>query len=458
MLIIPAIAVLFTYVYWRLHQVYEVFQPLTIYTALGLVAFGFVLDLRVKTIRPRGSPLLALLLALFVWSAITVVVKAPEAISQQLILLITCLIAFLAVSEGLQGLRSFGIAAGVLVVFSIALASLGVEQGLSSKTCHLRPTTFAKGYDAALELSDGRSCDAVADCLEGGLPDTEYLCEHDGLLDTHSIGGRVRYRGILEDPNELSWAINMAIPLAFAIYERRRTKRRLLIALVTLVLGAACVIMTQSRSGQIGILATLGVYFIRRFGWRGALLGAVAALPLVLLGGRSGEGAESSSEERLNCWNEALSMWRDNPFMGVGKGQFTENYYLTAHNSFLLALAELGPIGLLLFSAALYYAVKVTLQAQSKFANHPQAASVRSWSTALLASLAGLVASAIFLTLTFHTILWINLGLVGGLYAAIRVHEPSFEVRFGWRDLVIVAGLDVVFVASIAVYLRFKGI
>ena len=140
MLIIPAIAVLFTYVYWRLHQVYEVFQPLTIYTALGLVAFGFVLDLRVKTIRPRGSPLLALLLGLFVWSAITVVVKAPEAIGQQLILLITCLIAFLAVSEGLQGLRSFGIAAGVLVVFSIALASLGVEQGLSSKTCHLRPT------------------------------------------------------------------------------------------------------------------------------------------------------------------------------------------------------------------------------------------------------------------------------------------------------------------------------
>jgi hypothetical protein len=422
-----------------------------------VVAFGFVLDLRVKAIRPRGSPLFALLMALFVWSTITVVVKAPEAISQQLIMILTCMICFLAVSEGLQGLRSFGIAAGVLVLFSIALATIGVEQGLSPKTCYLRPTV-TKGYDASLEISDGRHCDTGLDCLQGGLPDAEYLCEHTGMLDTHSIGGRVRYRGILEDPNELSWAINMAIPLAFAIYERRRTTRRLLVAIVTLVLGAACVIMTQSRSGQIGILAALGVYFIRRFGWKGALIGGIAGLPLLLLGGRSGEGAESSSEERLNCWNEALSMWRDNPFMGVGKGQFTENYYLTAHNSFLLALAELGPIGLLLFTAALYYAVKITLQAQSQFAGHPAAASVRGWSTALLASLAGLISSAIFLTLTFHAILWINLGLVGGLYAAIRVHEPSFEVKFGWKDLAIVAALDVGFVASIAVYLRMKGI
>jgi hypothetical protein len=57
---------------------------------------------------------------------------------------------------------------------------------------------------------------------------------------------------------------------------------------------------------QLGIMATLGVYFIRRFRWRGIAVGAVAAIPLLLLGGRSGEGAESSSEERLNCWNEAF--------------------------------------------------------------------------------------------------------------------------------------------------------
>jgi hypothetical protein len=457
LLIIPAIVVLFTYVYWRLHQVFEVFQPLTIYAAFALVAFGLLLDLRVRAIRFRGSPLLALLVALFVWCVITIVIKAPEALSQQLVGITTCLIAFLAVSEGLQGLRSLGIAAGVLVLFSIALASLGVQQGLSPTTCYMRAPED-KAYDATLELSDGRSCDTSLDCVAGGVPNVEYNCEHSGMLDTHSIGGRVRYRGILEDPNELSWAINMAMPFAFALYERRRTLRRLLIAILAVVLGAACVIMTQSRSGQIGILATLGVYFIRRFRWRGALLGAVAAIPLLILGGRSGEGAESSSEERLNCWNEALSMWRDNPIMGVGKGQFTEHYYLTAHNSFLLSLAELGPLGLFLWSAAVYYAIKVTVQAQIQLAGRPEAATARSWSMALLASLVALVASAVFLTLTFHAILWINLGLAGALYAAIRSHEPSFRVGFGWKDVGAVAAFDVAFVSAISIYLRVHGI
>jgi O-antigen ligase len=65
-------------------------------------------------------------------------------------------------------------------------------------------------------------------------------------------------------------------------------------------------------------------------------------------------------------------MWREKPVMGVGGGQFTEHYYLTAHNSLLLALAELGPIGLLLWSAAIYYTIKVTLQAQRHYAGRPR--------------------------------------------------------------------------------------
>ena len=436
---------------------YEVFQPLNFYAAAGLVVFGFLLDLKLKVIRLRGSPLLALLLALYVWSLITLIIKAPEQFNLVAILLTTGLIAYLAVSEGPQGLRGFGVAAGVLLLFSVALASFGVQQGLSPMVCYTRAGE-GRQFDSTSEIPDGRSCDNVAECMQGGIPNKEYRCEHPGLLDTHSIGGRVRYRGILEDPNELSWAINMSIPLAFALYERRRTLRRLLLAIVTTVLGAACMIMTQSRSGQLGILAALGVYFIRRMRWKGVLVGAVAAIPLLLLGGRSGEGADSSSEERLNAWNEALSMWRESPVIGVGTGQFVEHYYLTAHNSFLLALAELGPLGLFLWCAILYYSIKVTVQAQTQLANRPEAGAARAWAMALLASMVGMVVSAGFLSLTFHTVLWINLGLVGALYNAIRMHEPTFRVRFGWRDAGIVAGIEVAIVVAISGYLRIKGI
>ena len=45
----------------------------------------------------------------------------------------------------------------------------------------------------------------------------------------------------------------------------------------------------------------------------------------------------------------------------MGLGQFGEYHYLTAHNSYLLALAELGPIGMLLFSIVVYLSLKIPL-------------------------------------------------------------------------------------------------
>jgi O-antigen ligase len=150
-------------------------------------------------------------------------------------------------------------------------------------------------------------------------------------------------------------------------------------------------------------------------------------------------------------------MWRGHPFSGVGAGQFTEHYYATAHNSYMLALAELGPIGLLLWTAAIYYAFKVTVRAQVDLAKRPDAAEARSWAMALLASLVGLVIPSIFLTLTYHPVLWIYLGLVGALYGAIRSHEPEFHVSFGWRDLGLVAMIDLALVVGTGIYTRMKG-
>ncbi len=77
---------------------------------------------------------------------------------------------------------------------------------------------------------------------------------------------------------------------------------------------------------------------------------------------------------------------------------------------------------------------------------------------ALMASMVGLVTSAVFLSLTYHPILWIFLGMIGALYASVRKHQPDFRVAFRLRDLVLVSGLDVAFIAFIAVYLRLKGI
>src|SRR5204863_472065 len=83
------------------------------------------------------------------------------------------------------------------------------------------------------------------------------------------------------------------------------------------------------------------------------------------------------------------------PRLGVGQGQFIEHHYLTAHNSFLLTLAEMGPLGMLIYTAVLYLALKITLRAQIDL-DRPEAAVARSWGASLMASLAALTVSSFF--------------------------------------------------------------
>jgi O-antigen ligase len=188
---------------------------------------------------------------------------------------------------------------------------------------------------------------------------------------------------------------------------------------------------------------------------RGFLLGSLLALPLVLLGGRSGEEASTSTMERIDCWSEALSMWRSHPLLGVGLGQFGEYHYLTAHNSYLLALAELGFPGMVLFSTIVYLSVKIPVLALRRTA--PSGAeTVRPWATALLAAFAGLGVGMFFLSFAYHYVLWIYLGLSGALYSAIRTHDPAFRVPFRWTELAVVAIADCGVIGLVHFYARWK--
>jgi len=455
MFLIPALTALMTYIYLRPQEVFEAMRPVTIVWMLGITSYAYVLDLRLGVTRPRGSQVQTALLALFAFAVMTIVIKAPDRLGEKMTILATSLFCFLFVAQGAQSLRSFGAIAGVLLAMTLTMSAIGIMQGLSPKMCYQQgaATPTSDG-----ELDDGRPCASSEECLEGGVPDADYICERPGPFKTHTIGGRVRFRGLLEDPNELAMAISMGAPLAFAFYERRRNMGRLALLIATVGLGFVCLIMTKSRSGQISMLLALSVYFLRRFGRRGAVIAAVAAVPLLLLGGRSGAEAESSSTERLECWDEALQMWRGNPFIGVGQGEFREYHYLTAHNSFLLAIAELGPLGLFLFTGAIYAALKIVIRIQRDFALRPEAQDARRWATALLASLAGMVVSALFLSVTYHSIFWLFLALPAGLYTAVRRHDPAWQVGFSWKDAALVAGFDVVLIVAISSYLRIKGI
>ena len=156
--------------------------------------------------------------------------------------------------------------------------------------------------------------------------------------------------------------------------------------------------------------------------------------------------------ERLECWWVGLHLITASPGFGVGYGQFPEHHYLTAHNSFILTGAELGLVGLLLWSSILYISLKIPIQALR--ANLPPVA--RSWAIALLASTLGLVVGSVFLSYAYKDVLWLYVGLNGVLYQAIRRHDPEFRVRFGVRDFGIVALADFGLLFAIAGYTGMK--
>jgi len=340
------------------------------------------------------------------------------------------------------------------------IAAIALEQGMTPTTCVADDASPVGRLEH--DAVNGRPCETRASCYESNpSPGREYLCEHVGRMGTMSVTGRVRFRGIFEDPNELAWSLSIALPFVFAWFERRRVTRggiQIVPAILTLLVLAACVvcnIMTKSRSGQISLIATLGVYFLNRFRWRGLALGAALAVPILMLGGRSDD---SSTQERLECWSQALTLFREHPFMGVGGKQFTQHHFLTAHNSVMLAVAETGPVGVLLFIAIVYAAFKMTLRAQRELAGRPEAAEARAVAFATVAALTGTVASSFFLSITYHVALWMVLGLAGAVHAMVARHDPDWHLPWGLRDTGLVFGLSVAIVSGTAVYLRMKGL
>jgi hypothetical protein len=133
---------------------------------------------------------------------------------------------------------------------------------------------------------------------------------------------------------------------------------------------------------------------------------------------------------------------------------------MTAHNSYLLTLAELGPPGMLLFGSIVYLSAKIPIEVLRRYprlARGERAEGVRvarPWALALLAAFAGLAVGIFFLSFAYHYVLWIYLGLAGALYSAVRAHDPAFQVRFGLRDLAIVTAGCVAVIGVVYLYTR----
>src|SRR5690606_17766975 len=103
--------------------------------------------------------------------------------------------------------------------------------------------------------------------------------------------------------------------------------------------------LTHSRGALLAVIAMAGRYVLLRRGvFLAGMLGVVALAALQLVQSRMGDidVQEESAMGRVEAWYDGMHMFVANPLFGVGTGRFTEYHELTAHNSFVLMLAENG--------------------------------------------------------------------------------------------------------------------
>jgi putative inorganic carbon (hco3(-)) transporter len=208
-------------------------------------------------------------------------------------------------------------------------------------------------------------------------------------------GGYLRAYGSFNQPNPYAGYLGYLVPVAASLglwaagrWRRERRRRDLILALVlAAVTGAlvAGIVMSWSRGGWVGLLAALVIVAGLR-SWRTALVTAaiVVALALVVtvfgtswlpgsitgrlqdLGSYAGGPDPARTEitdenfsvlERLAHWQAGLRMFGDQPWLGVGIGNYGVNYarypqpYFYdplghAHNVFINFAAETGVLGL----------------------------------------------------------------------------------------------------------------
>lgn len=378
------------------------YRPMLVLLAIALLAASArVMALREVGARPVHFGLLALLVAAIGLSQVAnqwvggAFVSIGD-FSASAMLMVLCLF-------NLTSVKRLQVTCVAIVCSVVILAGLGVyswHTGYMADELVLRQSVDEESYDPTLQAAD--SIDIPAQDDSG-----RYFL-------------RLRSLGFLNDPNDFAQVMVMVLPLLWwTIVPGRWLRNLLLVGAPGALLGYA-IYLTHSRGAFLGIGAILLLIGHR-------LLGTVKTLVLVLLaagafsainiGGREMSSKEESAAQRIDAWYAGWTMLKSQPLLGVGYGNFTNNHYLTAHNSFVLCFSELGLIG--------YFAwlglIVLTFEGLSRAVRYaPRDSPERSIAVVLRASLTGYLACAWFLSRSYQPGLYVVLALGIAAWACAR--------------------------------------
>lgn len=225
--------------------------------------------------------------------------------------------------------------------------SIKTEQHLKILIRTLILLTLFLSFEGIMEVHYGKSYFGIE-------PTVEYSVDVDG--ERIEIE-RIKWLGPFADPNDLALALVVCVPF---LLNKVNRKRYLIIVVLCIILYA--IVLTNSRGGMLALIVSILTYYIaKKNNLKGVGLGILFVAILIIIGpSRIGDVSVSgeSAYGRVDAWYEGIQIFKEYPFLGSGMGTFVDYHEITAHNSFVLVLAELGFIGFFFFIGMFYFPIK----------------------------------------------------------------------------------------------------
>lgn len=216
------------------------------------------------------------------------------------------------------------------------------------------------------------------------------------LIFAEYIDGRFQLTGTIdEDPNYLCAYLAFGVVYAIGVLTEKTTIKKKLISVLELIIYFYLTLVSGSRGGLLAIAAGAGAFLVVcRHGNAKNILKKVVLVSLafgvmILLIDLLPENlrerftvenvAESGGSGRVDLWKQAVDLFKNSSvfrqFFGYGTATIrwcfrVYGYHIVnvVHNMFLETLVELGIIGLIIYSAAIFAFIKAAYKFADKYA------------------------------------------------------------------------------------------
>jgi O-antigen ligase len=282
-----------------------------------------------------------------------------------------------------------------------------------------------------------------------------WAVSHGGYGPSGSNGG--------QDENYVATLMDMGVALAyFALFAERRLGIKIMLGVAMCVFVAAMAVAgNASRGGFVGLCAVAAYCLARSprkvlgFG----VLGGVAVALFLVAGPSFWKEIDSTTDYqdgtgdvRLEIWKTGIRMWKANPVLGVGAGNFrwvigdyqsaeqTAKFgrslagSIIAHSMHVELLAELGSLGAIVVVLLVWRTwiglgkIRVEKPGPGQPPVHPDLLRLSCYADALRACILAVLVSGAFLSLLYYSHLWV---LVAVGSALPFVHRRLLEQQAG---------------------------